>query len=434
MYAINSVNRELIINNLSSSAREAFDCRQPDQKEAIIQEIFNRATEELAEDSPNFQGVLTAKALHTRIAKESRIPRTDNRTLKPLEDLIFGNEEWVEALFGLEKVESLLHAVTWDKDAEIFKQVRQWFADRIANATTEIPDAEIRQVYLRNLLALYPYFSPEEDELLSLPFGPSGALIDYQVKALQLTPDFMGSPLVAYGLTSQDPQAAPILLFKGTTYPSDEGFFLSLLTDINPFMPVGGFAFHLTAKSRIEAWLKENTTEERKAMVAGVSLGGALSLQTACYFPQYLSHVFAFNSPAMTSSEISSWEANIKALGDAAPRVEVYLQDKDPISRMVGCLFAQEWKLHHVYAPLDWTPIKSSFQSHSGALTAHPQVFIVPGSATGENNRIERLYIWPIFQNILFVLLFAILFCVYVVYFIAYNIYRIAAEVFKTKA
>jgi hypothetical protein len=153
------------------------------------------------------------------------------------------------------------------------------------------------------LLAYYTFFGPENGEIFSLPIESGGTwhLFDYKVEKIPLTPSWMGSQAVAFGLTSEK-GSPPLLLFKGTSYPTDEGFCLQLLTDFNPLASVGSYLFWL-GKKNIENWL----TKAPGARVFGMSLGGSLTELAALHFPSLIKRAFAYNPPALFPWDTILW-------------------------------------------------------------------------------------------------------------------------------
>jgi pimeloyl-ACP methyl ester carboxylesterase len=148
------------------------------------------------------------------------------------------------------------------------------------------------------------------------------------VDNLPFTPEWMGSPLVAFGLTSKVNIAPPLLLFKGTTYPTDDGFGLSLVTDINPFASVGKYGFKLGEK-KISTWLKAHTTHA-KARVYGKSLGGALAWQTALGYPSHVEKCMTYGAPGFRSVDLK----RCKQLEEqkALPPIYMFYQENDPVA------------------------------------------------------------------------------------------------------
>jgi pimeloyl-ACP methyl ester carboxylesterase len=276
---------------------------------------------------------------------------------------------------------------------------------------------------LRNLLCYYPFFSPKKEEEIHLPFGPLESTLSYRVEPIELTPPYLGSPLMAYGLVPKTAKANPLLLFKGTTYPADSGFYLSLLTDINPFGAVGSFAFQGFGKEKFKSWLAKQAQDNLKAEVMGASLGGSLSLQTAATFPEYISSVHAFNSPGVTFKEVESWKKS-----QERPEVNVYLQEGDPVSSFVGRCFAPDWNIYRVFVP-KITPA----QVHASTYTAHPEVFIIPEEASTVNKDMRRRF-WPFIQNVVLFPTFLLGSVFLVMKIQGLHIRSVSQKIFKKKA
>ena len=154
--------------------------------------------------------------------------------------------------------------------------------------------------------------------------------VQYDVQKINLTPAWMGSPLVAFGLKPSRNSSAPppLLIFKGTTYPTDRGFGLSLLTDLNPGDSVGGYAFRLGRK-KIGSWLAQHTNENTKAIVYGKSLGGALSWRTALHFSAHIQKVMAYGAPGFSSSEVKRLKRNMQQ--KSHPEIHMFCQKGDHV-------------------------------------------------------------------------------------------------------
>lgn len=204
------------------------------------------------------------------------------------------------------KNKSLLRAVIWKKNPSMMKEgrelINELFSDmnkQLNSRTQSSSETFHMEMIIGELLSLYPFLNPEQDENLSVPTLVNGKweLINYRVDRLPLTPDWMGSPLVAFGLIPETPSAPPLLLFKGTTYPTDDGFVLSLLTDINPFGAVGKYGFKL-GKKKISSWL-DAQTGTLKAKIYGKSLGGSLAWQTSLRFPEQVEKAMTYGAPGL---------------------------------------------------------------------------------------------------------------------------------------
>ncbi|MBA3236978.1 MAG: hypothetical protein H0T62_01330 [Parachlamydiaceae bacterium] len=175
------------------------------------------------------------------------------------------------------------------------------------------------EMIIGDILCLLPFLKPEDKEIFKIPVKTENGweIILYTVDRIEMTPSWMGSPLVAYCLRSDIDVAPPLILFKGTTDPSDEGACLSILTDLNPFASVGSYAFFL-GKEKIKVWL-ETFAPITKAIIYGKSLGGALAWRSAIHFPEYISKVMAYGAPGF-----SPWEKDlIHKVTDEDPDLQI---------------------------------------------------------------------------------------------------------------
>ena len=392
---------ELLIFNYMKNEINDFSFYSDFSQREIVRKIFDQAIFQKIETEPQLKKLLDNVILRGEGIQKVGPPKSFEAAA--LRSMLLADPDWKKQIPPLRELMSLFQSIFCKKDPKLFSAAKAWLQEKLFAAKEEVPSEKMRAIYVRNLLALYPFFSPEAGEEVS--FEVLGKLETYIVELIPLTPSYSSSPLMAYGLIPKEKNKniPPFLVFKGTTYPTDEGFAQSLLTDINPFAPVGGYAFQLFIKERIEKWLKKQTQNGSKVEVIGASLGGALSLQTASYLPSYIKEVHAFNSPAVTSSEVQAWNQK----NEEFPEVHVYLQNNDPISSFVGSCFAPDWKIYHVYSP-----IEDPLQAHASFYTAHEQAFIIPGDARSLNNSLKRS-MWPIAQNFLFVPLFLVGLCLF---------------------
>lgn len=237
------------------------------------------------------------------------------------------------------KEKELLKAVIWKKNPVVLAEVRLLLnrifedMDKELQRNNMAPDKNFHmEMIIGDLLSLYPYLRPENGEIIKIPMIINGKwkLADYSVEKIKLTPKWMGSPLVAYGLNpKKDSGNPPLLLFKGTTYTTDKGFSLSLLTDINPLGSVGSYAFHL-GKNKIGAWLKEHTADGKiKAVIYGKSLGGALAWHSGLYFPNQVGKVMSYGAPGFSFSDLSRLKKVLTK--GSPPEINIFCQKGDPV-------------------------------------------------------------------------------------------------------
>lgn len=190
---------------------------------------------------------------------------------------------------------------------------------------------------LGQFLAYYTFFGPENGEIFTVPIDLDGEgtwqLFDYTVEKIPLTPSWMGSQAFAFGLTSSEKEAPPLLLFKGTSYPTDEGFYLQLLSDFNPFASVGSYLFCL-GKKNVETWLKKSSP----AKVYGMSLGGSLTEHAVLHFPSLIKSAFIYNSPGLLPWEVTKI---------SHPDVHIFRNEND-LSSLSGLSYGKGWNVYEV--------------------------------------------------------------------------------------
>ncbi len=249
-------------------------------------------------------------------------------------DLIRGTPP---SLIELLKQPSLLKAIVWKKDPELLKEARELVQGMLDDIYGEVSTRELTpqeslhfEIIVGDLLSLLPFLRPENNSELKVPIQIDGKwqMAVYQIEAVPITPKWMGSPYMAYGLSPKNKETVPpLLLFKGTTYPTDKGFLMSLLIDLNPFASVGSYGFHI-GKDIIAKWLDDHTTYN-KAIVYGKSLGGAQSWRTALYFPEKVAKVMAYGAPGFSSRDKK--RLNDIRRKNTLPEINFFSQENDPV-------------------------------------------------------------------------------------------------------
>lgn len=207
------------------------------------------------------------------------------------------------------------------------------------------------EALLGQFLSYYTFFGPENGESIAIPvFEDKWHLVDYTVEKIPLTPSWMGSQAVAFGLKPKD-KAPPLLLFKGTSYPTDEGFSLQLLSDCNPLASVGSYLFWF-GKENIGNWLKNNP----RARVFGLSLGGSLTELAVLHFPSLIESAFAYNCPALFPWEVKNSPEHAG--------VHIFCNEKD-LSSVSGFSYGKGWNVYKVLV-----------KKPSSSLPAHVQCYL----------------------------------------------------------
>ena len=234
----------------------------------------------------------------------------------------------------------LYQTLFWKKDPEFlaivvneFQRVSQILLKILQQSTDEV-QKELCELVLGLIVSFYPFMEPLPSSL-RIPQKINGAWqdIQYSVEKLELTPQWLTSPLTAYGLTSSD--ADSLLLFKGTPQSTAAGSFLSLWTDLVPGFMVGELAFRFFAKKEIKNWLDK----QRSVKIHGHSLGGSLALLTACYLPEKITEVHAYSPPGLFARAINTFNGR--------PKVAVYWQKGDLVP-LLGSGFHPDFQLYKI--------------------------------------------------------------------------------------
>jgi len=219
----------------------------------------------------------------------------------------------------------LCHAVFLELET-IISKIYVWL-----DAGREVAMCEL---LLARILALIPFLEPEKGSQVAIPvkIGSRYNLIHYRFEPVELSPKWLGSPLLAQILRPESNDAPLLLLFMGTPAPTISGFFLSVWTDFVPGFAVGELAFRLFVRRRVRALLK---TCQEKAILYGHSLGGALALLSACECGDRVARVEAFGAPVPHKRSTRKF--------DSPATVNLYWYEGD-IVPFVGRTPHPEWK------------------------------------------------------------------------------------------
>lgn len=254
--------------------------------------------------------------------------------------------------------------------APILSELRNYF-QAILNALfenlAELPHTEENfwaEGLIFHLLSYYTFFDPPADSNLEVPLLVDGKWqkISYdEIEKIQLTPSWMGSPLVSFLLKSKD--GPPLILFKGTSYPADEGFGLQLLSDLNPGASVGSYAFSL-GKKKLQACLtKQVALAGRKAIAVGVSLGGALTQHAAVNFPELIEKAFAYCAPKMLGYELREWNKCFRQNPENLPVVHRFRHKKDLV-HCAGLAIGEGWQEYLLMGNSDSPALVAHIESY----------------------------------------------------------------------
>jgi hypothetical protein len=169
-------------------------------------------------------------------------------------------------------------------------------------STSSILSAEKKEIILYNALSYLVLSNPKEGSTLTI----NG--FRYTIKKIPITSGWLSGPYVAYALTVvENSLAKSILVFKGTTFPTDGGFLAGVMADTRPHGAVGA-QLYARGQDRLQAWItQEYQRTGQKVLCTGQSLGGAMSLHCHIHQPNEVDF-FAINPPSFTSRERCIYE------------------------------------------------------------------------------------------------------------------------------
>ena len=242
-----------------------------------------------------------------------------------------------------------LHAALVRKDTALLQSARKLFQELLVTLKLDDLSAFSGELVIGPILSYYTLFDPQEGEQIKIPKKVSGEwiLADYVFEKIFLTPPWLGSQVTAFGLHPVAKGLPPLLLFKGTSYPTDNGFALGVLSDLNPGASVGAYIFWF-GKKKISAWL-ESASEKAgcKAQVSGLSLGGSLALHTVAKLPTHIDRVFAFHPSALLSYDLKAWDQSPL---NSLPEVHIICNENDLVPTM-GLRWGKGWNIYRIFLP-----------------------------------------------------------------------------------
>ncbi|WP_367607228.1 hypothetical protein [Legionella sp. W05-934-2] len=225
---------------------------------------------------------------------------------------------------------------------EVLQEGLSYIGYQLQHQTLNEQQQRQASILIASVLSYVPFSYPEKESVIEIPqlVNEQWKMVSCQINPIDLTASYKNIPYVfndddrvwAYGLSPQgnDKDASPWLVYQGTTYPSGNGFMTQLMTDMKPFKTVG-HDLYMSGKAEIERWFDQ--FPNRKINVTGVSLGGALSLLTACNLGDRCSHVYALNPAGLVENsslkKIDLWDSLV-----TKPAVFVIKQGADPVSIM----------------------------------------------------------------------------------------------------
>ncbi|STX52571.1 Uncharacterised protein [Legionella busanensis] len=181
---------------------------------------------------------------------------------------------------------------------------------------------EQKETICYNALSYLAFSHPQEGSQIDM----NG--VTYTIHKIKLTSGWFSSPYYAYGLISDK---SSILIFQGTTVPSDRGFLAGILGDTMPGGAVGTFLYQ-RGKHKIQSWIdSEYQRTGRPVICTGQSLGGAMSIHSHVHQPEKVDF-YVLNPPTLTSREEKIYERNkSQNTNKLARTLKVITHRSDPV-------------------------------------------------------------------------------------------------------
>ena len=293
----------------------------------------------------------------------------------------------------------LLKAAAIHKNDGLLSQARDELEAIGQRFLRELQSGELNQseyclteILLGQILALYPFFEPKTGTLLHLPqkIGKRWELVMFCVEQISLTPQWLGPPILAFGLLPVEGSvegARPRLLFPGTSQPTASWFPLDTWADFVPGYSVGEFVFNRWAKEILQTWIEKRA--KQKVDVTGISLGGSLTLLTVSHLPHLVSDARAYVPPAVRREVVSRFDKKLEKMDQSSwPVVSLYWQDGDFVS-LIGPAWSKHWTAYRLIPGkhLDF------ISAHNKAFSAQPLTAVVRMDTEKDSKRLSRHFI-----------------------------------------
>ena len=300
--------------------------------------------------------------------------RASSITLTSLMDYFLGRGgmTYKEACGGL-------HQLLKDDPKKACESFQQGLNELFIASKEEFPKSGTAQeklfkMFVGQLISVIPFLYPEQGTKFSIPvkIAKKWELHPYTInQRIELTPGPF-SPLLAFGLTTEDPKAPPLLTFSGTTW--GDGRFVSILSDLTPLMSVG-HAPYLLGAAKINAWIGN---QSKNVQLFGASLGGALCLHTLLKHSSKIASVDIYNSPGLYP-----W---MLAGPIDGPEVNIYMQHNDVVSTAGNFPHGRNVHVYRVAGQVE----TGAFETHGVSFCGAPIVTMLKSSPAYENSRWER--------------------------------------------
>lgn len=254
---------------------------------------------------------------------------------------------------------------------------------------SSILSPEKKEIILYNALSYLVLSDPKEGSILNF----NG--FRYTIKKIPLTSGWLSGPYVAYALTvAENSNAKSILVFKGTTFPTDGGFLAGVMADTRPHGAVGA-QLYARGQDRLQAWItQESQRTHQKVLCTGQSLGGAMSMHCYIHQPNEVDF-FAINPPSLTSRERRIYEQH--NFVTPSNELKVVCHQNDPV-----------FTLGSQFLPVGTRMFKHG-DPHEGWFNAHAKTATCTEASSEPefhlySNVTQRHILWKISKPFLFVM------------------------------
>jgi hypothetical protein len=239
------------------------------------------------------------------------------------------------------------NAIFYKKDWEFLLICQNEMQRLLFNLFKTEHDDELFSIVVGLVLSLLPYMEPKEGSCFFIPQKIAGVwgMCEFEVEHIQLTPSYLGTCMLAFGLIPKAAGMQPLLLFMGTPLPTGTGNLLSIWTDFVPGCCVGELVYKSFVKEKCSLWIDKMFAKlNQKVKIYGHSLGGTLALLAIRSNKDKISEVHAY-SPALP------FKRNIgKVLANDAPLVNVFFRERDPVF-YTGTYIDSNWQLYCIKSP-----------------------------------------------------------------------------------
>lgn len=299
----------------------------------------------------------------------------------------------------------LVKAVLFCKDPERMRLFTEGLQEVInkTHATLLQPHptpskVKFAKMLMLNILALLPFTDPANGSQINVPqlINKRWEMVTYRIEVLPITSEWLGKPIPALGLKQvNNPQAQPLLIFRGTPQPTADGSLPALASDAVPGKTVGEVIYNRSwVKELLQKWIKDayhqflndsqpiseanvkeksliNQIDSRGVIIVGQSLGASLAIIAGSHQPEFVSEIHGFGSPAPLAAVREIYERRKNDTG-CKPEFHLYWNFGDKVPK-VGTGFHPDWHIHKLFIP------KSQWRlvAHACANAAVPKTIMV---------------------------------------------------------